>query len=643
MVVVGGERGGGVPHRRRIVRGGSLSPGWTKSRVASGIAAFGLLVGALVAVGAPVIIPTSHPSNNVSSDQNDYVEFNGGLWSTDFGTTITITSPENRALTLSLQLQGVPGDIPGTDNDVVRCYFDGRYEGPASPRRHWLCDASLGPSGFTRANGTWTIHVGAVGNYDSTCENVPIRLSVKGKNVTFGYSQTGRANVVQHWNRHIAPTSVTDDGGASCAPIGEAPPPPPTGLSELSSWEDPNNGQFIRDLGQDADPVVAGAPRSATGGFTVNCATSTVTIEGTWVRGTSQTQNTFAWFHWINGQFQPVQGGSVVTGITPPYPGSVQTTVTDKGAGASGSHSATIPYNNAIGNSYQFVARNGTTGQFPPGGSGGRVNLIPAGACTIAQPSITGFVFNPAEFQVEVSQAQCRGDPVSFAVNSDVIQTLNDMDAFIYDTETGTVVMQIDDSQMIHQPSGGSTGFWFFNRTLDVGPWLVLARGDFGGIGAVDFFATRAFNVPFGDCADLFQDITDLIPILVQHNASMHEDHLTIMELINGIGNLTVDLLSFGFEVDGTTTLNVFLLLLFGVLAVWVYLRSGNILGRTLGAACALVGMLIAVAQVSRWVGMLVVVLILGVLSAYLFFKASVEFMTARRGNVAVDSTDRQT
>lgn len=98
-----------------------------------------------------------------------------------------------------------------------------------------------------------------------------------------------------------------------------------------------------------------------------------------------------------------------------------------------------------------------------------------------------------------------------------------------------------------------------------------------------------------------------------------------------------VDTLSTGTELDGTSTLNVLLLLAMGALAVWVYTKSGNILGKTLGACFAAIGAVAAATQVSTWYGMLLVFTVLIFLSGYLFFKASVDFMTKRRNRNVVD------
>jgi hypothetical protein len=245
-------------------------------------------------------------------------------------------------------------------------------------------------------------------------------------------------------------------------------------------------------------------PQAFTTQSSVACGPPPVlTMNGVWIRGSTQTGNTFTRFVSIQGT--PAVGDTDLTDNV----GAVFSTLTDQGSGSTGSSSATTPYNNAAGNSYQFLARAGSTG---PEREGSIITAPPA-QCTISVPGLVGLTLDETKFNVEVSQAQCAGDPVEFTLVVGVTQTLNDIDVTIFDGVTDTAVLAVDDSEMFHHPTGiGGQGVYYFQRTFNPGPYEVLASSDFGGLGASDYFVGAPFNVPQGACGNT------VVPVLSINN-----------------------------------------------------------------------------------------------------------------------------
>lgn len=113
----------------------------------------------------------------------------------------------------------------------------------------------------------------------------------------------------------------------------------------------------------------------------------------------------------------------------------------------------------------------------------------------VALPTLTGLDFDPDDFDIYVSHAQCTGDKVSFSVANDQ-GTITDLDVYIIDGETNVVIEQVDDSQMFNLNSKA----FHFNRTYPSGPYFLLAVADVMAVLSPDVFSIESFNVPVGSC-----------------------------------------------------------------------------------------------------------------------------------------------
>lgn len=329
-------------------------------------------------------------------------------------------------------------------------------------------------------DGTFTITAIAAQGAMQVC------ITVGGKDAIMCFPVQG----TQVWNWRSSGATFVDDnvdlGSAGCTTTTEV----------LTAEDDPNNAVFFQDTPA-SDPSAFSQPA------TVTCPNAT-TLNGVWARGSLQTLNTFATFYHVQGT---VPGDNDLRDNL----GVASTGYVDKGSGVQGTHSATIPYNNAAGNSYQLAAKNGTAGAEQLGA----VLFVAPMQCTITSPSFIGFLFDPDELQVIASQAQCNGDQTSFVVNVGVTQTLNDLDVIIRNTMTNDIILTIDDSEMFQQPGGSGNQVLYFNRTLPPGTFVAIARGDFAGLGALDFFTGGPFNVPLGTCTDTPYDDSELRAFIV--------------------------------------------------------------------------------------------------------------------------------
>lgn len=310
------------------------------------------------------------------------------------------------------------------------------------------------------ADGTWVFRMASSGGFR-------VLLCTDGKLADYNYGAVPPARSCLY-NWRTAGSSYVDDNNAPNCPDNADP------------VQDPNNAVFF----SDAD---ATNPTAATTHSTVTCP-STLTMNGVWARGASQSGNTFV-------KFYSVQGPAIEDSDLRDNIGVAQTPLVDDGASDSGDHSATGSYNNAAGTSYQFSARAGASGEEQLGS----VLYAPPAQCTITPPNIgLGLIH---EVILDVSQAQCAGDAVEFVVVIDIstLLTLNDMDVTIRDGFTNTAVLTVDDSEMYSNANGQIRTF---NRTFPSGPWTAEVVTDVTGLGSVDFFDGKAFNVPQGTCID---------------------------------------------------------------------------------------------------------------------------------------------
>lgn len=257
-------------------------------------------------------------------------------------------------------------------------------------------------------------------------------------------------------------------------------------------------------------------PTPITDTSTVTCASNTATLNGDWVRHPLQTLNTFATFYYVQGI--PAGDTDLRDNL-----GAASTGYVDKGAGSSGTHTGTITYNNAAGNTYQLVVKNGASG---PEQLGNLMVVAPA-QCTVSDPTIPlTEVHSLDDFNIVVSQAQCNGDLVSFRVLIDLSSaatTITDMDVTVIDSFTDTNVLTVDDSEMFQQ----GNKLWYFAKILPAGPYVAHARIDVNALGGfVDSWDAYPFNVPQGTCVDtpfdpsgILDELDDLRSfILGQHN-----------------------------------------------------------------------------------------------------------------------------
>lgn len=267
--------------------------------------------------------------------------------------------------------------------------------------------------------------------------------------------------------------------GTNYAPSGS---PCPT-----TAENDPNNFVFFSDQAP-TDPD----PQGFTTQSTVSCtAPMPATLNGLWIRGSQQSLNTFATFYHVQGI--PIGPDADLRDNV----GVASTGYVDKGSGAQGTHSAIIGYNNAAGNSYQLSVKNGTSGEEQLGA----VLFVPLNQCNPPNIGSSLLQITSIGLDLSVSQAQCRGDPVSFSVDVDLttLLTLGDLEVVVYDAFNDDIVLTVDESQMFNRNSGQVQ---FFNRTFPPGPYVAHALADIVGIGAVDLYDSEAFNVPQGTCID---------------------------------------------------------------------------------------------------------------------------------------------
>lgn len=534
-----------------------------------------LTVALLVPVGwaAPVILPTS--SSLVSVDSADTF----AITCFTFGSLVSysFTGPGGQTLTVQ---QSAVCPAGSNANPVPPCVSVGtsstarwsvfRFDGAqVSGDAVWTVQGDL--TG-TPLDGTWQVRL-VVGT--AVC------MALEGKQYQSTIQTTLSPICFYNW-RHAGATYTSAN---SCAV--------PTTIQE-----NPNEATFFSDQApQDPDPD----PFATLA--TVTCPSSLL-MRGDWIRGASQVGNTFV-------RFVVVEGLETTDGDLRDNLGAEFTALVDDGALSAGQQTETVAYNNAVGNSFQLLARAGATGQEQVS----NVFLVPAGQCGITPPSLLGFSYDPDEFHITVSQAQCRDDKVAFSINVGVTQTLNMVTVFIRDTETNVVALQVTTPQMFHVPSSGSTGIYFFNRTLGPGPWVATARGDFGGLGAVDFFDSQAFNVPEGSCLTP-GDKVDL------------DDHcIPLQDDCSGEGGAFIQ----GTTLGQTTVENVLLLLLIFLICWYIWARSTSWEIKFLIPLIVVLLFLATLTFVDKWppIGLLAALFMFG--GVAMIYRTSHDFIMGRR------------
>lgn len=416
------------------------------------------------------------------------------------GATWVITAPDGRSATVSRTGGGAESadDVP-----EVQFTLDG-VQVSESAQWTWVGDLTGAP-----ADGTWTVQV--EGDYSSN-DGIPAETSqpsallfVNDRGIRFGVGPPiTPLTRVQAWNRHITSPGTTWVEPSTSGTITAATVDAPNEAGD----EDPLNARYYQ-------PLSGSQPGAATGQFTLSCPAS-MTVNGAWARGATQAVNTFARFASVPGLEPGATDLRVLPGVT-------FTTLTDKGSGATGTHSASVAYNNAAGTTYQFMARAGATGTDVLGA----VVAVPPLQCTITNPTIAlAELHDENDFDLTVSQAQCAGDAVSFSMDIQIgsaLVTIADLDVYVQDAATGTTVLQVDDADML----AIGTRVEYFSREFQAGAYSAIAKIDLAGLGTVDLYDSAAFNVPLEDCGPT--DLTPVLAVLNQHDANqtLFHDNLT--------------------------------------------------------------------------------------------------------------------
>lgn len=440
-----------------------------------------------VAMAAPEIRPTTDSLVAVTLSDRIYIEcFGTGAAAT--APSLSINGPSGETLVFrglsatasctpdlpTTTLCGVAFGGPASQSSYGTFTFDGfQIDGPMM----WVTEVNEGDFVGNPADGTWAVTISV------PVQSLNFCIVVDGKGFTDGTASGSGGTCFWNWHHTAVGANFIDSG--PCETV--------SGGAE----DDPNNFRYFSDQTPADDD-----PQPFTTDNTVSCP-STLTIRGLWIRGATQTDNTVVRFAHRQGLQNPLDN-DMSNDLD-----VLLTTLVDDGAGANGDHSATVLYNNAVGNSYQFFARAGASGTEQIGA----VVRVPPEQCTITGlAGALALIHNEIIVDITASQAQCNGDQTSFTIDADetAIITVSDLDVDIIRTNDGTALLTIDDAEMLSANQGQ---IFFFNRTLPAGSYMAWVRLDLGGIGAVDAFDSVAFNVPLGTCVDTPTVPTDLTPV----------------------------------------------------------------------------------------------------------------------------------
>ena len=280
-------------------------------------------------------------------------------------------------------------------------------------------------------------------------------------------------------------------------------------------------------------------------------------MNGLWVRGLDQVGNTFVRF--------AVTQGFAIDGDLRDNLGVVLTPLVDGGPGANDAHTALVGYNNAVGNSYQLLARAGSAGEEQLGS----VLFAPPVQCELGFEPALPSSFNHVHdrFHITVSQAQCSGDQVQFHVDHPAHGPGGTaiMNVTILDGDTGLPVLVIDEIEMFQ--FGAVDQVRFFNRTLPPGPWLAFAIHD-DVVATSDLFDSMGFNVPRNACEGLADaDLAALLSAIAGLDTNVT------------IGNLTVEDDDLQFEgltsAESWTFLFLFAIFILTMMRGWFFVMGG--------------------------------------------------------------------
>lgn len=475
--------------RSRQAGGGLL----VASRLAVCLVVLGaVLVGVVPTVtAAPQVLPVADSLMDVGA--TDSFDFERGIM-LSVGTVWQITAPDGQFATITRGAQA-----PTTTTNQ-KWGLDGTQL--AGEVGLWSWEGNL--TGHP-ADGTWTIALRPSPTYDSSGADGNT-LTIQGKTIRFGaYAQTA-ATQVQTWNWRSTSGTWTE---SSTVPV-------ITGIDTINEApdEDPNNAVFF----QDAPGGGTESPFTAhTLGYTApsNCNNfANSTVSGAWL-GASGT--VFSQFIYRDGNFL----GTTDLRTVPLYS---TTTEENEGAVSNGTDSKSISYNNAVGTSYQFKVRNATSVAL------GSVQWIPNGLCSNPPEFNTGadVEHDPNALSVSASQAQCAGDPITWAlIMQDNPTGLQEhlVELFIFDANQGGFNLPPDPVEVayyntttMHRTGPASEAHsHFVADDLPTGNYVAFAFANYTGIGATDYVDSWAFSVPRGPCTDT---PTDLSPVLLAVSSS---------------------------------------------------------------------------------------------------------------------------
>lgn len=497
-----------------------------------------------LATAAPEVRNTSLATVFVDGDV-DYFQFapNSGIP----GTIWTITSPSGEQLVLTHATQMTDPSpcrvtLSGVDVPTYNPCIDPTSGTGGTGVNKWN---KAGDLDGTPADGTWTIDVQftVAGNWDShpTAANRPgPTLFISGKGIHFGANVAIAESVHQTWNWHMTSAGTTWNEPSTNPDVGVLG----EDTSNEAPDEDPDDARFFSSAGGggtfSAFTLGHNAPTNCNGA-------ATAAHNGAWINGEGITTS-----QWIyrDGDFTGTADLRLVSG-------SVLTTPELEGdpADNGGTDTEAIPYNNVAGSSRQFIASTPTQGERL-----GTVVFVPAALCPVTPPT-QNVLFTHVRV-LEVSQAQCDDDEVSFTIDVDLSTavTFGDIDLAIYDAITGTLLANFDDAQMLNTQAGQ---IWYFSEVFPTGSYMAEAVVDTNGVGSFEAFDSQAFNVPRGNCIDTEGDDSPLFTLIALLAADLAAERENTTEHRNG----TLEVMAMSF---GTIGFDGFLLLLFWA-AVWFF------------------------------------------------------------------------
>lgn len=404
---------------------------------------------------------------------------------------------------------------------------------------------AISPLVVQPGDGTWTVSLHSVsGSGERIC------LHVNGKELGMSVAASTEPSPQCFWNEHTAPSIVTQSQTTTSPNI-------------VAECSDSNNFKFFSDqLGTDPDP------QAFTEQGTVACGPPPVlTMNGIWIRGATQAGNTFARF--VSIQTFAAAGDTDLRD----NPGAVYTTLTDSGAGATGTVTGTTFYNDASGNSYQLLVRAGATGVEQLG----NVARSPLNQCALTGAVIAlTDVHDEDALDLTASQAQCAGDPISFSYDlnlANALTTIASVNLYIYKGSDGTLVLVLP--QSLEFSNGNKVGWW--QTVLPAGAYTAIIRLVTGGaVNLGTLYDSAAFSVPAGTCGNTIIDvltITNNVQNLL--NSTTHN--------INNNSNTTAESAKMNFSgltsAQSWTLLFWLVVMLWGMKKGWPWIWGTSILG----------------------------------------------------------------